>query len=209
MWLHFKPKRDGTGWEWYKKKRVIVLIHSNPNRTREFPKNSKKMQEFKKPHYGFIWSQNGMGQDKNDTKKMLWFWSIPTRPRIGNFREIVKKLKKLKKHHYGLFSSKTWRERLRMREIKLSFQSIPTRPEIRNSKKMSKKIQKTRKHHYGFFSSQNGTWPAESDKKKKKKDIVPIHSNLTQNWEFLKNSREMQKIKKHHYGFISRQNGTG
>ena len=168
MWLHFKPKRDGTGWEWYKKKRVIVLIHSNPNRIREFPKNSKKMQEFKKPHYGFIWSQNGMGQDKNDTKKMLWFWSIPTRPRIGNFREIVKKLKK---HHYGLFSSKTWRERLRMREIKLSFQSIPTRPEIRNSKKWAKKFKKQENIIMASFQAKTGRDRPRVIKKKKKKKI--------------------------------------
>ena len=58
------------------------------------------------------------------------------------------------------------------------------------------------------FQAKTGRdWPRVI--KKKKKDIVPIHSNPTQNWEFLKNSKEMQKIKKHHYGFISRQNGTG
>ena len=45
--------------------------------------------------------------------------------------------------------------------------------------------------------------------KKEEEVIVPIHSNPTRNWEFQKNSKEMQKIKKHHYGFISRQNGTG
>ena len=105
------------------------------------------------------------------------------------------------------FQAKMWWDRLRMREnkITISIHSNPTRNT--EFQRMSKKIQKTRKLHYGFFSSQNGTWSAESDKKKK--DIVPIHSNLTQNWEFLKNSREMQKIKKHHYGFISRQNVTG
>ena len=43
----------------------------------------------------------------------------------------------------------------------------------------------------------------------KKKVIVPIHSNPTRNREFQKNSKEMQNIKKHHYGFISSQNGTG
>ena len=52
-----------------KKKKVIVPIHSNSIRNREFPKNSKKMQEFKKHHYGFISSQNGMGQAESDTKK--------------------------------------------------------------------------------------------------------------------------------------------
>ena len=46
-----------------------------------------------------------MGQAENGTKKMLSFQSIPTRPEIGNSRKIAKKLKKLKKHHHGRFSS--------------------------------------------------------------------------------------------------------
>ena len=40
----------------------------------------------------------------------------------------------------------------------------------------------------------------------KKKVIVPIQSNPTWNREFQKNSKDMQKIKKHHCGFISSQN---
>ena len=43
---------------------------------------------------------------------------------------------------------------------------------------------------------------------KKKKVIVPIHSNSTRNREFQKDSKEMQKIKKHRYGLILSQNGT-
>ena len=49
---------------------------------------------------------------------------------------------------------------------------------------------------------------AECDTKKKKV-IVPIHSNLTRNWDFQKISKDMKKIKKHHCGFISSQNGMG
>ena len=41
---------------------------------------------------------------ENDTKKMLLFRSIPTRLGIGNSRKIAKKFKKLKIHHFGLFS---------------------------------------------------------------------------------------------------------
>ena len=41
----------------------------------------------------------------------------------------------------------------------------------------------------------------------KKKVIVPIHSNPTWNREFQENTKDMQKIKKHHCGFISIQNG--
>ena len=95
------------------------------------------MQKIKKHHYGFISGQNGtrhtgndendMGQDENDTKKMLWFRSIPTRPRIGNFREIVKKFKKLKKHHYGLFSSQNVMGQAE-NERKKSYRSDPFQP---------------------------------------------------------------------------------
>ena len=69
-------------------------------------------------------------------------------------------------------------------------------------------MQKIKKYSYGFISSENGKGQVESDFKKKKV-IVPIHSNPTRNREFQKNGKEMQNIKKHHYGFISSQNGTG
>ena len=53
-----------------KKKKVIVPIHSNPTRNREFHKNSKKkLKKLKKHHSGFISSQNGTGQAESDTKK--------------------------------------------------------------------------------------------------------------------------------------------
>ena len=79
-----------------KKKKNYRSNSFQPIWNREFPKNSKKMQKFEKHHYGFISSQNGTGQAENDTKKMLLFRSIPTRPGIGNSRKIAKKLKKLK-----------------------------------------------------------------------------------------------------------------
>ena len=44
--------------------------------------------------------------------------------------------------------------------------------------------------------------------KKRKKIIVPIHSIPTANRDFQKNSKKIQKIKKHQYGFFSTQNGT-
>ena len=66
-----------------KKKKVIVSIHSNLAQNKEFQNDRKEMQKIKKHHYGFISGQNGtrhtgndendMGQDENDTKKMLWF----------------------------------------------------------------------------------------------------------------------------------------
>ena len=42
-----------------------------------------------------------------------------------------------------------------------------------------------------------------------KKNLVLIHSNPTRNREFQKNSKKIEKIKKHQYSFFSSQNGTG
>ena len=39
--------------------------------------------------------------------------------------------------------------------------------------------------------------------------IVPMSSYPTQNREFQKNRKKIQKIKKHHYGFFSSQNRLG
>ena len=77
------------------KKNVIVPIHSNPTRKREFQKNSKKIQEIKKKnHYGLFSSQNVTGQAKNERKKKLSFRSIPTKPGIGNSKKRAKNFKK-------------------------------------------------------------------------------------------------------------------
>ena len=46
-------------------------------------------------------------------------------------------------------------------------------------------------------------------RKREKKIIVPISSYPTQNREFQKTSKKIQKIKKHHYDFFSSQNGSG
>ena len=39
-----------------------------------------------------------------------------------------------------------------------------------------------------------------------KKTIVPIHSYSTGNRKFHKSGKKIQKIKEHHYGFLSSQN---
>ena len=62
-------KRDGTGLEW-EKKNILVPIHSNPTRNRKFQKNSKKMQKIKKHYYGFISTQNEVGQAEIERKKI-------------------------------------------------------------------------------------------------------------------------------------------
>ena len=56
-----------------------------------------------------------------------------------------------------------------------------------------------------FFQAK--TW-RDRLRMRENKIIVPIHSNPTRNTEFRKTSKRIQKIKKHHYGFISGQNRT-
>ena len=57
----FISSQNGTGRaeSATKKKKVIVPIHSNSTRNREFQKDSKEMQKIKKHRYGLILSQNG------------------------------------------------------------------------------------------------------------------------------------------------------
>ena len=49
----------------------------------------------------------------------------------------------------------------------------------------------------------------ETPRKREKKIIVPINYFPTRNRKFSKNSKKIQKIKKHHYVFISSENGSG
>ena len=60
-----------TGWEMQRKreKKIIVSISSYLTRNREFQKNSKKIEKFKKHHYDFISSQNGSGEAEKERKK--------------------------------------------------------------------------------------------------------------------------------------------
>ena len=46
-------------------------------------------------------------------------------------------------------------------------------------------------------------------KRENKKKIVPTSSYSTRNRKFQKNSKKLQKIRKHYYGFFSSQNMLG
>ena len=76
----FEAKKGRKCWEWQKKKKFIVPIHSNPTRNREFQKNSKKMQKIRKQHSGFISSQNRTGQAESVSKKKKVIVSIHSNP---------------------------------------------------------------------------------------------------------------------------------
>ena len=154
------PKRDGRVWECEEKK-IIVPIHLNLSRNREFQKNSKKL---KKHQYGFFSSQNGTVEAENETKRKFSFWTIPTGPGRGNYRKIAKKIKKTSL--WILFKPKQEGQAKNEREknILVPIHSNTTRN--REFQKYSKKIQKIKKHHYGLFPTQNGTGEAENMRKK-------------------------------------------
>ena len=88
-----------------------------------------------------------------------------------------------------------------IQQKKLLFRFIETRPGIGISKKIAKIGKKLKIIIMGSFQAKTGRDSLRVTQKKKK-DIVPIHSNPTRNREFQKNSKDMQKIKKRHYGFI-------
>ena len=83
---------------------------------------------------------------------------------------------------------------------------MPNQPGIENSKKIVKKLKKLKNIIMASFQAKTGQ---ERPRKREKKIIVPISSYPTQNREFQKTSKKIQKIKKHHYDFFSSQNGSG
>ena len=52
-------------------------------------------------------------------------------------------------------------------------------------------------------------WKGREREKIKNKKIVPTSSYPTHNKKFQKNSKTIQKIRKHYYGFFSSQNMLG
>ena len=49
-------------------------------------------------------------------------------------------------------------------------------------------------------------WKRPRKGKNKNYRFVPFRSYTTHNRKFQKNSKKIQKVRKHHYGFFSRQN---
>ena len=97
-----------------------LSFRSVPNRPRieKFKKIVKKIQKTKKHHYGFISSENRLGEAEKERKKKLSFRSVPTRPEIENSKKIAKKFKKLKNIIMASFQAKTGWETPRKREKK-------------------------------------------------------------------------------------------
>ena len=105
------------------------------------------------------------------------------------------------------FKAKTGRDRLRMRGKKnYCFDPFKPDPEQGIPKKQQKKFKKLNNIIMASFQAKTG-W--DKLKVREKNFLVPIQSNPTRNREFQKNSKKMQQIKTHYYGFISTQNGMG
>ena len=109
-------------------------------------------------------------------------------------------MQKIKKHHYGFISRQNGTGQVKCDIKKKCYHSDPFQQDLelripkksqKNAKK--KKIIKIKKHHCGFISSQNRMGQVESDTKKKKV-IVPIHSNPIRTREFPKNSKKCKNL---------------
>ena len=90
------------------------------------------------------------------------------------------------------------------RKKKLSFWSDPTRPGIDNSKKIAKKFKNWKTSLWLLFMPKRDRTRWEREKKKLFRSVTTqlgIENSK-------KNCKRIQKIEKHHYVFISSQNGS-
>ena len=85
------------------------------------------------------------GRERLRKRNFFFFAPISSYPTRN--REFQNNSKKIKKHHYGFFSSQNGMGLSVKEKKKLSFRSVTTRPGIKNSKKITKKIQASKKHH--------------------------------------------------------------
>ena len=82
------------------------------------------------------------------------------------------------------------------------FRSVPTRREIENSKTTVKKFKKLKNTITGSFEAKIGL---KRPRKIENKNYRSVSFVPALNRKFKENSKKIQKIKKHHYGFISRK----
>ena len=104
------------------------------------------------------------GRESGKIKIILPLCSYPTRN--WKFQKNSKKIKKVKKYHYGFISSKEsvgkGGERDKIKII-VTFHSYPT-CNLKFQKNCNK-IQKIKIYHYGFVSSENRLEKADKEKK--------------------------------------------
>ena len=145
-----------------------------------WPTRNRKIKKFKNLENTFIASfQAKIGWEMPQREKIIKIILMGFYPTRN--RKFQLNSKKIRKHHHTFFSSQNrlGKAEKERKEKKKSFWCVPTRPVIENSKKSSKKI------------------------------IIPISSYPTRNREFQKNSKKIQIIEKHCYGFLSCENKLG
>ena len=179
-----------------------------PTRNREFHKNNKKIQKTKKHHCGFFSNQNRLGKAKKEKKQKKIVSMSSYLPGIENSKKIAKKFKNFKNTIMASFQAKIKLERLGKRENKKkSFRLEPTQIGIKKIPKQQQKNSKNEKTPLWLLFKRKQIGKGQEREKIKK--IVLMNSYPIRNGEFLKNSKKIQKIKKHHYGFFSCQNRLG
>ena len=105
------------------------------------------------------------------------------------------------------FQAKTvWDQLTKRKKKNYRFNQFLPDQEQKIPKKIAKKFKKLKNIIMASFQAKTG-W--ETPRKREKKIIVPICSYPIRNRELKKNSNKIQKIKKHHYVFISSQIGQG
>ena len=93
-------------------------MSSYQTRNKKFQKNRKKIQNFKKHHYGFSSSQNKLGKTEKERKKKKIVPTSSYTTRNIKFQKKVKKFKKLENTIMASFRAKICWGRPRKRENK-------------------------------------------------------------------------------------------
>ena len=90
---------------------------------------------------------------------------------------------------------------------KIIIPTVPTRLKVENSEKKIKKFKKLKGTIQASFQAKTGQ---DSSRMREKKNYRSNPSYPKQNRKFRKKEqKKIQKIKNHHSGFISSQNGSG
>ena len=104
-----------------------------------------------------------------------------------------KKIQKIKKNHYGFFSTQNKLGKAdKEKERKKSFRWAPTRPVIENSKKIAKKF-KNLKNTIMVSLQAKISWEWSRKRENKIKKIFPTSSYPTRNRKFQKKSKKNSK----------------
>ena len=132
--------------------------------------------------------------------------SFPTRNR--KFQKNSKQIQKIRKYHHSFFSSEnTLGKATKEKKYKKSFRCVPGRLVIEILKKQQKNSKKLENTSIASFQAKI-EWEKGRERDKIIK-IVEMCSLPTRNRKLNKNTKKIQKIRKHHHSFISSRNRMG